>query len=145
MLQNSITMAYNSNNTFAKILRGESPCFSVYEDLESLAFMDIFPQSEGHVLVIPKAPAETIFDLDPEGLSACILTVKKVAAAVQQVTQASGIYIGQANGRAAGQVIPHCHFHVIPRNGPRVAARPRLGEQRLRELAQQIAAAICPM
>ena len=109
-------MAYDQNNIFAKILRKEAPCFAVYEDNMTLAFMDVMPQAEGHTLVIPKVPAEDIFDLDPEYAGAMAKTVKKVAAAVKQAFAAPGIMIAQLNGAPAGQTVFHIHTHIIPRS-----------------------------
>ena len=109
-------MAYDSNNIFAKILRGEAPCFKVYEDEMTLAFMDVMPQAEGHTLVIPKFPAENLFDLDPEFAAAQAKTTKKVAAAVKRAFDAPGIMIAQLNGAAAGQTVFHFHTHIIPRS-----------------------------
>ncbi|HYK80404.1 MAG TPA: HIT domain-containing protein, partial [Micropepsaceae bacterium] len=76
-------MAYDSNNIFAKILRGEIPCVKVFEDAKTLAFMDVMPQADGHTLVIPKEPAENLFDLSPEGAAAMMATTQKVAKAVK--------------------------------------------------------------
>jgi histidine triad (HIT) family protein len=107
--------AYDNNNVFAKILRGEIPCYKVYEDDMALAFMDIMPRIDGHVLVIPKFPARTIFDADPEGLGELIQRVQKVARAVKDGLGAEGITIQQFNEQAGGQVIFHLHFHILPR------------------------------
>lgn len=112
----SDAMAYDQNNIFAKILRGEAPCFKVYEDDKTLAFMDVMPQTEGHTLVIPKFPAEDIFDLDTEFASAMALTVKKLAPAVKRAFNSPGIMIAQLNGSAAGQTVFHIHTHIIPRS-----------------------------
>lgn len=109
-------MAYDSSNVFAKILRGEIPCVKVYEDDKTLAFMDVMPQAEGHVLVIPKEAAENIFDLSPEGAAAMMATAQKVAKAVKKGLNAPGIMLAQLNGPAAGQSVFHVHFHVIPRS-----------------------------
>ena len=109
-------MPYDPNNVFAKIIRGEAPCFKVYEDAHTIAFMDIMPQAEGHTLVIPKEHAELIFDLSPDGAAALIKATKKVAAAVRDVTNAPGIMLAQLNGVAAGQTVFHIHFHIIPRS-----------------------------
>lgn len=109
-------MAYDQNNIFAKILRGEAPCFKVYEDDMTLAFMDVMPQTEGHTLVIPKYPAENLFDLDPEYAAAMAKTVKKVATAVKAAFSAPGIMIAQFNGAPAGQTVFHIHTHIIPRS-----------------------------
>jgi histidine triad (HIT) family protein len=108
-------MHYDTSNVFAKILRGELPCVKVYEDEHTLAFMDIMPSTEGHTLVIPKAPAKEIFDLSPEGAAALIRTTKKVARAVKNGLNCSGVMLVQLNGAAAGQSIPHVHFHILPR------------------------------
>ena len=109
-------MTYDPNNIFAKILRNEIPCVKVYEDDLTLAFMDIMPAVEGHTLTITREPAEGILDLSPEGASALIRTTQKVAAAVKKATGAPGIMLAQLNGAAAGQSIPHIHFHVLPRH-----------------------------
>ncbi|MBL6749983.1 MAG: HIT family protein [Nevskia sp.] len=108
-------MAYQQDNVFAKILRGEMPCFKVYEDDKTLSFMDIMPQADGHALVIPKYPAENLFDLAPEYAAAMIVTVRKVGIAVQQAFAAPGIMVAQLNGAPAGQTVFHVHTHIIPR------------------------------
>lgn len=107
-------MAYDSDNVFAKMLRGEIPAIKVYEDDDTLAFMDIMPQAEGHTLVIPKQPAETLFDLSDDAASAWMRSVRKVSAAVKQAFNAPGIVLFQLNGKGAGQTVPHVHFHIIP-------------------------------
>lgn len=138
-------MAYDSQNIFAKIIRGEAPCFKVYEDEHTLAFMDIMPQAEGHTLVIPKENAENIFDLSPEGAAALLQSTKKVAAAVKKVTGASGVMLAQLNGTAAGQTVFHIHFHIIPRSAGidlALHARDKADFTRLKALAERIAAAI---
>jgi len=109
-------MAYDPNNIFARILRGELPKIAIYEDDKTLAFMDIMPSVEGHTLVIPKEPAEDILDLTPEAACALIRTTQKVARAVKAATGAPGIMLVQLNGTAAGQSVPHIHFHVLPRS-----------------------------
>jgi len=138
-------MAYDNQNIFAKIIRGEMPCFKVYEDEHTLAFMDIMPQAEGHTLVIPKEPAENIFDLSPDGAAALARTAKKVAAAVRKVTNTPGILLAQLNGSAAGQTVFHIHFHIIPRtSGIDLAlhAREKADFTKLKALAEKIAAAM---
>ncbi len=107
-------MSYDENNIFAKILRDEIPCSKVYEDDTTLAFMDIMPQAPGHTLVIPKEPAETILELSPEAASDLINKVQMVAQAVKTAMKADGITLFQLNGAAAGQTVPHIHFHVLP-------------------------------
>jgi len=138
-------MAYDHQNIFAKIIRGEMPCFKVYEDEHTIAFMDIMPQAEGHTLVIPKEPAENIFDLSPDGAAALARTAKKVAAAVRKATNAPGILLAQLNGAAAGQTVFHIHFHIIPRtSGIDLAlhAREKADFTKLKALAEKIAAAM---
>jgi histidine triad (HIT) family protein len=109
------TVPYDPNNIFAKILRGELPKIAVYEDEYTLAFMDIAPAVEGHTLVIPKEPGETLFDISPEAAAATIVTTQKVAAAVKKAMGVAGIMIAQLNGPESGQTVPHVHFHVLPR------------------------------
>jgi histidine triad (HIT) family protein len=100
---------------FCKIVKREIPCSKVYEDKKVLAFLDITPVNKGHVLVIPKAHHENILDI-PEGLlREVIAVVKKVAPAVKKGVEADGISIGQSNGKAANQLVPHIHFHIMPR------------------------------
>ena len=108
-------MAYDNNNIFARILRGELPKYSIYEDELTLAFLDIMPATEGHTLVIPKELAETIFDCSPQGAAATIRTTQKVAAAVKKSFGCPGLMLVQLNGAAAGQSVPHLHFHILPR------------------------------
>ena len=108
-------MAYDKNNIFAKMIRGEIPCIKVYEDAHALAFMDIMPVSKGHTLVIPKAEAENLFDLPANVAGPFLLVTQKVARAVKAALEAPGIMISQLNGPAAGQSIFHVHFHIIPR------------------------------
>lgn len=120
-------MAYDDQNIFAKILRGEIPCTPVYEDDDVLAFMDVMPQSPGHVLVIPKAPSESMLDIDTGTLSTLIRAVHKLAPAVKAGMQADGFIIKQFNGATAGQTVLHTHFHIIPAFKGR-AMRPHVGE-----------------
>lgn len=108
-------MGYDTNNVFAKILRGELPAQKVYEDAETLAFLDIMPRCPGHTLVIPKTPARNVLDASPAQLAACMKTVQKVSAAVMKAFDAGGITLTQFNEPAGGQVVFHLHFHVMPR------------------------------
>ena len=108
-------MAYDDQNIFARILRGEIPCVKVYEDAGTLAFMDVMPESEGHVLVIPKEPAENVLDLSAEGMAAMMATTQKIARAVDKALAPDGILLKQYNGAAAGQSVFHIHFHIVPR------------------------------
>ncbi|MEG2358024.1 HIT family protein [Acinetobacter sp.] len=107
-------MAYDDQNIFARILRGELPAIKVYEDDQVLAFMDIMPQAEGHALVIPKTPAVTLLDLPPEDAAYTIQIVQKVAQAIETALSAKGIVLMQLSGASAGQTVPHVHFHLIP-------------------------------
>jgi histidine triad (HIT) family protein len=106
---------YDNDNVFAKILRGEIPCYKVYEDNVALAFMDIMPRIDGHTLVIPKFPARTLLDADPDKLGELIKRVQKVAVAVKNSLGAEGLTLLQSNESAGGQVIFHLHFHILPR------------------------------
>jgi len=108
-------MAYDTNNIFAKILRGEIPCVRVHEDAHTLAFMDVMPEADGHVLVIPKEPAQDILDLSADGMAAMMATVQKVAKAVDAALKPDGILLKQYNREAAGQSVFHVHFHILPR------------------------------
>ena len=108
-------MAYDTNNVFAKILRGELPAQKVFEDADTLAFMDIMPRCDGHALVIPKTPARNLLDASPAQLAACLATVQRVALAQLQAFAAQGITIQQFNETAGGQEVFHLHFHVLPR------------------------------
>jgi histidine triad (HIT) family protein len=108
-------MSYDPNNVFAKILRGDLPAQKVYEDADTLAFMDIMPRCEGHTLVIPKTPARNVLDAGPAQLAACMKTVQKVAVAVMKAFDANGVTLMQFNEPAGGQVVFHLHFHVLPR------------------------------
>lgn len=106
---------YESDNIFAKILRGEIPSHRVYEDDDVVAFMDVMPQSEGHALVVPKAPSRNLLDADPAVLAKVIPVVQRVANAAKAAFQADGITVMQFNEAPAGQTVYHLHFHVIPR------------------------------
>ena len=137
--------AYDPSNVFAKILRGELPCEKVYEDEHTLALMDIMPRADGHVLVIPKAPARNILDIQPDDLSRLAVSVQKLAKAVKAGMGADGITIQQFNESAGGQVVFHIHVHVLPRwDG--VSLRPHTGAMEKPEVlkahAEKIRAAL---
>lgn len=107
---------YDPENIFAKILRGDMPCVKIHEDDIALSFMDIFPQAEGHTLVIPKAvKARNFLDMPTEKLGDYIERVQHVAQAVSKGLQPDGIIVTQFNGAPAGQTVFHLHFHIIPR------------------------------
>lgn len=108
-------MAYDPNNIFAKILRGEVPSQRVYEDDATIAILDVMPQSDGHTLVIPKAPAENLFELDAASLEAVIRTGQRMALAVRRAFHPDGVTLMQFNGAEAGQTVFHFHLHVVPR------------------------------
>lgn len=111
----SINGDYDHNNIFAKILRGEMPCVKVYEDDVALSFMDVFPQSEGHTLVVPKSvTARNFLDLPTEKVGPYLERVHKIAKAVKTALSPEGIIITQFNGALAGQTVFHLHFHIIP-------------------------------
>lgn len=137
--------AYDNNNIFARILRGELPCHKVYEDDKVLAFLDIMPRAPGHTLVLPKLPARNILDIPPDDLAAVATTAQKIAKAAMKVFNADGITIQQFNEGAGGQVVFHLHMHVIPRkNG--VAMKPPATEKEkpevLSDQALKLAAAL---
>ena len=108
--------AYDSNNIFAKILRGEFPCYKVYEDDHVLAFLDIMPRTPGHTLVIPKAPARNILDITPEDFAHVARGSRTIARAAMQAFKADGITVQQFSEAAGGQVVFHLHMHVMPRH-----------------------------
>lgn len=109
------TPAYDPDNIFARILRGEIPCHKVYEDDAFIAFMDVMPQTPGHTLVLPKAACRNLLDAPAEVLSRLLPTVQKIAHAVKSAMAAEGITISQFNEHAGGQTVFHLHVHVIPR------------------------------
>lgn len=138
-------MTYDPTNIFAKILKGELPCHKVYEDDMALVMMDIFPQSKGHTLVIPKAPSRNLLDADPAALSAVMPLVQRVARAVQAATGADGLRLAQFNEAPAGQTVFHLHFHLIPAyEGVALGAHAsgRADDAELAQLAADIAAAL---
>ncbi len=135
-------MAYDDQNIFAKILRGEIPCTKVYEDDRTLAFMDIMPQADGHTLVIPKEPAETLLDLSPESAAYTINIVQKVGNAIKKALGSDGIVLMQLNGSKAGQTVPHIHFHLIPSSIHELGRHAsQMGDQeKIKQLAEKIRA-----
>jgi histidine triad (HIT) family protein len=141
----SLHGAYDPDNIFAKILRGEIPSVKVWEDDHVLAFMDVFPQSEGHVLVVSKtSSARTILDIEPEALGRVTEAVQRIAKAVEKALQPDGISLMQFNGEAGGQTVFHLHFHVIPRWADRAMKghghAPMADTAELKALASRIAA-----
>ena len=143
----SLDGTYEDGNIFAKILRGEMPCAKVFEDGEVFAFMDVFPQSRGHTLVIPKhSTARNLLEEDPAVLAPLILGVQRVTRAVRSALNPDGIVVTQFNGAASGQTIYHLHFHIIPRWAGVELGRHGAGGMadpvELKALAEQIAAKI---
>jgi histidine triad (HIT) family protein len=108
-------MTYDRNNVFAKMLRGELPSHTIYEDEDTLAFLDIMPRSDGHALVITKEEARDLFDVSPEALAKLMAVVQKLAPKIKDAMGADGVLIAQFNGAAAGQTVFHLHVHIIPR------------------------------
>jgi len=106
---------YDDTNIFARILRGEIPSHSVYEDAETLAFMDVMPQGPGHLLVVPKTPSRNLLDADPAVLSRLMPVVQKLARAAKSAFGADGVTVMQFNEPASGQTVFHLHVHIIPR------------------------------
>jgi histidine triad (HIT) family protein len=137
--------AYDPNNIFAKIIRGELPCYKVYEDDRVLSFLDIMPRAPGHTLVLPKAPARNILDIAPDDLTAVALAAQKIAKAAVSVFGADGVTVQQFNEGAGGQVVFHLHLHIIPRKSG-VAMKPPASEKEkpdvLTEHAAKLAAAL---
>ena len=137
--------SYDPNNIFAKILRGELPCYKVYEDDKTFAFLDIMPRAPGHTLILPKAPARNLLDVGTDDLAAVIKTAQKVAQAGMTAFEADGVTVQQFNEGAGGQVVFHLHVHVIPRKAG-VPMKPPASEKEkpelLAEQAKQLAAAL---
>jgi histidine triad (HIT) family protein len=136
-------LSYDDSNIFAKIIRGEIPSIKVFEDETILVMMDIFPQSRGHTLVIPKAASRNLLDADPVELSAATAYLPRLARAVKAATGADGVRLMQFNEAPAGQTVFHLHFHLIPiyegvEMGRHGGGKADEGE--LRELAAAIAA-----
>ena len=142
----SLDGSYEDDNIFAKIVRGEIPSAKVFEDDKVLAFMDAFPQSKGHCLVISKVSrARNLLDVEPEVLAEIMAAVQRLARGVRQALSPDGILVTQFNGAPAGQTIFHLHFHVIPRYADAPLGRHGTGMAdggELRELAGRIAAAL---
>lgn len=111
----SLEGTYDPDNIFAKIIQGDMPCAKVYEDEHVLSFMDVFPQTHGHTLVIPKAPSRNLLDTKPDVLGTLIQRTQVIASAVKTALSPEGIVITQFNGAPAGQTVFHLHFHILPR------------------------------
>ncbi|NIM30136.1 MAG: HIT domain-containing protein [Pseudomonas stutzeri] len=112
----SLTTTYDPQNIFAQIIRGDAPCYKLYEDDDVLAFLDLFPQSFGHTLVIPKRSAAcNILDVDSEALARVIKVVQKLTRAIVAELEPDGVQVAQFNGAPAGQTVFHIHMHIVPR------------------------------
>ena len=137
-------MVYDEQNIFARIIRNELPAIKVYEDDQVLAFMDIMPQAEGHTLVIPKTPALTLLDLPPQAAAYTIQIVQKIAQAMEKALEVKGIVLMQLSGAAAGQTVPHVHFHLIPSSVHELGKHAlQMGDQeKIKVLAEKIKAAL---
>lgn len=137
-------MAYDDQNIFAKILRGEIPSVQVFEDDDTLCFMDIMPRSDGHCLVIPKTPCRNMLDASQDQLGACLKTVQRVSHAAMKGLGAEGITLQQFNEEAGGQEVYHLHFHILPRHAGMPLRPPgQMGDKdQIAELAQRIRAAL---
>ena len=137
-------MTYDNQNIFARIIRGELPAIKIYEDEQVLAFMDIMPQADGHVLVIPKTPAITLLDLPAEAAAYTIQVVQKIANAMKTGLNVDGIVLMQLSGAAAGQTVPHVHFHLIPSSIHELGRHAaQMGDQeKIKALAENIKAAL---
>ena len=137
--------AYDTDNIFAKILRGEIPSHRVYEDDAVVAFMDVMPQGPGHTLVVPKAPSRNLLDAAPSTFGPLFTVVQKVALAVKKAFDADGVTIMQFNEPASGQTVYHLHVHVLPRFDG-VPLKPHTGQMEkpevLAENADKIRAAL---
>ena len=143
----SLDGTYEDGNIFAKILRGEAPAAKVFEDGEILAFMDVFPQSKGHTLVIPKhSQARNLLEVEPEVLAPLMFGVQRITRAVRAALNPDGIMVAQYNGAPAGQTIYHLHFHIIPRYANQRLAGHGHGNRadiaELEKIAAEIAAAL---
>ncbi len=143
----SLDGAYDPNNVFAKVIRGELPAYRIYEDDQVLAFMDLFPQSRGHCLVVPKpSQARNLLELEASLAGPLLIAVQRVARAVVKALQPDGVIVTQFNGAPAGQTVFHLHFHIIPRYDSEALGRHASGARAdpdvLENLARQIASAI---
>ena len=142
--QKELNMLYDDQNIFARIIRNELPAIRVYEDDQVVAFMDIMPQAEGHTLVIPKTPAVTLLDLAPEAAAYTIQIVQKIAQAMEKALDIKGVVLMQLSGAAAGQTVPHVHFHLIPTSVHELGKHAlHMGDQeKIKALAEKIKAVL---
>ena len=141
----TLNAPYDPDNIFARILRGEIPSVKVWEDDHVLAFMDVFPQSEGHVLIVSKtSTARTLLDIEPDLLARLTEATRRTARAMVKALRPEGFQIMQFNGEAGGQTVFHLHFHIVPRWSDRPMKghghAPMAEPETLRALADRIAA-----
>lgn len=142
----SLHGTYDPDNIFAKILRDEMPCVKVYEDNHILSFMDVFPQSRGHTLVIPKAPSRNLLETDAKDIGRLFGTAQRIAHAINAALKPDGMIITQFNGAPAGQTVFHTHVHIIPRYDRDNLSKHASGQMAdmdvLKDLAAQISSAL---
>ncbi|MCF8477995.1 MAG: HIT family protein [Pseudolabrys sp.] len=137
--------SYDQNNIFAKILRGELPCYKVYEDDKAFAFLDIMPRAPGHTLVLPKAPARNLLDIPPDDLAHVAKVAQKVAKAAMTALGADGVTVQQFNEGPGGQVVFHLHVHIIPRKAGVPMKPPAADKEKpdvLADIAKKLSAAL---
>ena len=129
-----------SDCLFCKIIAGEIPCHKLYEDERTIAFLDIFPVSEGHTLVLPKSHATQLLDSSNEDALAIMATVKKITQAILEAVAGDGFNLGMNNGESAGQEVPHTHLHIMPRKTgtPRLFEKTTGDHEKLAALAEKI-------
>lgn len=137
--------AYDPNNIFAKILRGELPCYKVYEDAHVLAFLDIMPRSPGHTLIIPKAPARNILDVSVEDYLHVSRAAHKIAPAAMRAFNADGLTVQQHNEPASGQDVFHLHVHIMPRQMGVALLRPASRKEEAKVLEDHAAKLIAAL
>lgn len=112
----SLHGTYDAQNIFAQIIRGEAPCYKLYEDEDVLAFLDVFPQSHGHCLVVPKrAAARNILEIDTDNLAKLMAVVQRLTQVLVDELEPAGVQVAQFNGAPAGQTVFHLHMHIVPR------------------------------
>jgi histidine triad (HIT) family protein len=138
----SLHGSYDPQNIFARILRGELPCYSIYQDDDVLAFLDLFPQSRGHTLVIPRqVQARNILEIDPTTLGRVMTVAQRLTRVLIEELQPDGVQVAQFNGAAAGQTVFHLHVHLVPRfsgQSPGLHAANRADAAELEELQARL-------
>lgn len=139
----SLDTPYDPQNIFARIIRGEAPCYGVHEDEDVLAFLDLYPQSPGHTLVIPRrSAAVNVLDVDSRALCQVMTVAQRLTRAIVEELQPEGVQLAQFNGAAAGQTVFHLHVHIVPRyrdQGLGIHAAREADHAELRQLQQRLA------